>query len=217
MLLDLLRKVYDFDMTVALETIATMPSSFLYKKISPFIKKQYPNNYKFIFLNNSDVNQEVLLHVIQTIELCKIPNAFVLVITNQTRVHDFFASNNIKVKKNNIPDELETGNYTPTFNVQEKLCPYPWAGTTHHHSPPPSPRTTMYQSPASSEDYCVVGEVPAGLVFVVLGLGVLIDAMRRLCLYARRKVYVGDHTHHTAQPHHIVDRNQVQAPPPVRS
>ena len=128
MLLDLLRKVYDFDMTVALETIATMPSSFLYKKISPFIKKQYPNNYKFIFLNNSDVNQEVLLHVIQTIELCKIPNAFVLVITNQTRVHDFFASNNIEVKKNNIPDELETGNYTPTFNVQEKLCPYPWAG-----------------------------------------------------------------------------------------
>ena len=75
----------------------------------------------------------------------------------------------------------------------------------------------MYQSPASSEDYCVVGEVPAGLVFVVLGLGVLIDAMRRLCLYARHKVYVGDHTHHTPQPHYIVDRNQVQAPPPVRS
>lgn len=35
----------------------------------------------------------------------------------------------------------------------------------------------------------MIGEVPAGFVFVMLGLGVLVDAMRRLCLYARRKVY----------------------------
>ena len=127
-MLDLLRKVYDVDVAVALETIATMPSSFLYKKISPFIRQDYPNNYKFIFLNNSHVKQEVLLHIIQTIELCKIPNAFILVVTNQPTVHDFFTSNNIEVKKNNLPGQLEKGNHTPTFNIDDKLCPYPWAG-----------------------------------------------------------------------------------------
>jgi len=127
-MLELLRKVYNFDIAIALETVATNPSSFLYKQLKPFIKEQYPNDYKFIFVNNSTVQDTVLTHVLETLQFLDIPKEFILVITNQENSKLFFESNSIEVKQSTLPGEFEKGTHVPLFNIDNKLCPYVWAG-----------------------------------------------------------------------------------------
>ncbi len=113
---------------VALETIATMPSSFLYSQIVPYLKEEYPSGFKFLFLNSSPVNNNVLQHIVETVDLCDIPYEFVMVITNQESVKQFFDSKGIKAIFGKVPAEFPIGDHTPIFNNHDKLCPYPWAG-----------------------------------------------------------------------------------------
>jgi len=128
-MLDLLRKVYQFDVFVALETLQTMPSSYLYKTLKTHIKDYYPGNYRFLIVNNIKLqNKDVLQHTINTLGLLKIPNNLVLVVTDQEDVKKFFDQNDIEVKFAHFKETFPVGNSKPIFNIDNKLCPYAWAG-----------------------------------------------------------------------------------------
>lgn len=125
-----LEKEYDIDCYIFLEDLETLPSSTLYKILSPYQKSQYNNNYRFILCNACTVKQTTLEHVVNVFEYLDISPYFINVYTNQPSTDSYFKSliEPIQVTSLNIQRPAPASTDTPLFNNNRTMCAYAWAG-----------------------------------------------------------------------------------------
>lgn len=113
-----------------LEDLAHQPSSTLYRRWAPHLRSAYDVDHRFVLLNFRPVDSELLKHVTWLIEYLDISPCFVLVVTNQKSVADWFDQARVQIQLVSyvIPHFLPIRPVTPQFNTDNRMCAHAWTG-----------------------------------------------------------------------------------------
>jgi len=125
-----LNQKYQVTCITWLEDLACQSSGTLYRHWSPCLASAYKPNQKFVLLNFRPVNQDVLSHVSWLIDYLDIPPEFVLVVTNQTFVAEWFTKKQVQVDlvSYTVTHFLPIRPVTPQFNTNNNMCAHAWSG-----------------------------------------------------------------------------------------
>ena len=113
-----------------LEDLACQPSNTLYQRWAPHLRSAYDDDQRFVLLNFRPVDRALLEHVTWLIEYLDISPCFVLIVTNQPLIADWFdqAQAQTQLVSYVIPHFLPIRPVTPVFNTDNRMCAHAWTG-----------------------------------------------------------------------------------------
>jgi MoaA/NifB/PqqE/SkfB family radical SAM enzyme len=125
-----LNQQYSVTCMTWLEDLACQPSNTLYLRWAPHLQAAYTPQQRFVLLNFRPVSQELLSHATQLIEYLDISPCFVLVVTNQSSVAQWFGQAQVEVQLVSyvMPHFLPIRPVKPVFNSDNRMCAHAWTG-----------------------------------------------------------------------------------------
>lgn len=130
MLFEQLQKTYHVDCFINIAELEHLPSSHLYKTLSPLRQDNFVDNYRFVLFNFCPVDPVTLKHVVKTLDFIDIPHFFVLVVSNDPATQEFFTQldDPISVIMQDGVAPTVTHQVTPQFNIDQSMCAHAWTG-----------------------------------------------------------------------------------------